>query len=120
MPSKAFTKMKFLETFKKTAMIPFDSTGISIAFCFRHDVSNSVQIDVTWHFLSAAIFTSLYLCSLIYFFFCVANTFVEYSDTFFPFIQMIVGLCSSILQIIVRPKIITMIETFETVVEERK
>lgn len=113
-------KLKILETFKQTAMIPFDSNCASIAFTFEYGVSNSVQIHISWHLLSTIIFTNLYLCSLICFLFFEANAFIEYLDTFFPIATILVGFSSSIFQVITRPKTIGIINNFEVVIEKRK
>lgn len=113
-------KFNFLETYKRVVIVPFDSTGIPIVFGFQHDVPNATQINIGSHFLFATISISLYLGSSIYFFFFEATSFVQHSDTFYPIITLIVGLCSCILQIIVRPKMIEMIDNFEMVINERK
>lgn len=113
-------KLNFLDTYKQTATIPFDSTGASIAFSFKHNTLHSTAINISWHLVLAVIFTTLYICSSIYFCFFKATTFMEYSDTFFPSVTMTVGLCSCILQIIVRPKMIELIKNFQMMIEERK
>lgn len=112
--------LKVLETYKRTAIIPFDSTGASIVFTFKYNVSNTTQVNISWHLLIAIIFTTLYICSSLCFCFFEATTFVDYSDAFFPTVTLTVALCSCILQIIVRPKLIEIIENFEMVFEERK
>lgn len=112
-------RINFLETYKQTSLIPFDSTGTSIAFTFKHDVSESTQINISWHLIIAVIFSTLYICSSICFCFLEATTFAEYLDSFFPTVSLIVALCSCILQIIVGPKMIEVIDKFEMVIEKR-
>lgn len=113
-------KLVVLETYKRTAMIPFDSTGIRVAFALENDVSNSARISITWHLLFAVIVITVFLCSLICYIFYKANTFVEYSDAFFPITTILISFIICIRQVYGRSKAIEMIENFELVIEERK
>lgn len=114
------SKLKVLETYQRTVMTPFDTDGASIAFTFKHEVSNSTEINISWRLVFAVIFTALYICSSIYFCVFEATSFMEYSDAFFPIVTMTVALCSCKLQIIVRPKVIELIKNVEMVIEDRK
>lgn len=113
-------KLKILDTYKRTAMIPFDSIESRIAFTFKHDLSKLIEIDVSWRILIAIVIINVCLCLWICFLFFEANTFVEYSDTFFPIATILIGFSSCILQVIARSKVIELIYNFEMVIEERK
>lgn len=101
-------------------MIPFDSAGASTAFVFKDNKSNSAGINISWHFVVAMVFLTMHVCSSIYFCLFRATTFMEYSDAFYATITVAVALCSCILQIIVRPKMIALIDNFEIVIKNRK
>lgn len=113
-------KLIILETYKRTAMIPIDSTGIRVAFVLESDVSKSARIKISWHLLFAITLITVYLCSLICFIYFEANTFVKYSDAFFPIATTLISFFSCIRQVHGRSKAIEMIENFEIVIEERK
>lgn len=115
-------KWKILETYKRTAIIPFDATETAVVFKLRFDEPNSTQteINVTIHLLIAMISANFFLFSLLYYIFSEANTFAEYSEPFLPIAVIFVGICSCIIQISVRAKFITLIDNFDMVIEERK
>lgn len=113
-------KLKILETYKQKAMIPFDSTESRIAFTLENNRSGGVRMNVSWKLLLAITCGILYLYSLICFLCFEANTFVEFSDTFYPIATIFVGFFSCTHQIIVRSKSIQLIDNFEMMIEKRK
>lgn len=115
-------KKKFnnLETFKRKAIVPFDTSDATIAFTLHFDVSKSTKINVSWHLLCAAVFSILMLFSIVYCILVEANKFVEYLDLFFPICTLSVAFCSCILQVACRTKTIALIDSFEAVIDKRE
>lgn len=115
--SMSTKKFKILETYRCMAVVSFDLPKPQIAFTFQIGAN---QIIVGWHLLCFVISTNMILWASIYFDFCEATTFVEFSNTFFPIITAFVSICSCTLQITLRSKIIDLIDDLEMVIEARK
>ena len=105
--------MKILKTFKQMTIISFK-------FESNENGQNLTRIQWTWQMIFAiyAIFQGIFLSTI--FLICTAQTFTDYSETFFPWGAVIIAFIRCILQIYINgEKNLQLIDRIEGVIDKR-